>query len=66
MTPSNLVKSVKFWNYLAIIINFKNQSCPRFPLTMKKLELLYEKDTEIVDDENGIENIKLTRDGMPI
>jgi hypothetical protein len=64
MTPSRLVKSVKFWNYLTTIINAKNASCPRFPLTMTTLKTLYNNDEVIVKDENRIGQLTLTRNNM--
>ena len=59
MTPDNIIKSVKFWNYLTMIISAKNKSCPRFPLVMTDLERLYNQKFPGCDDK-----IKLTRDDM--
>ena len=63
MTPSRLVKSVKFWNYLTTIINAKNASCPRFPLTMDTLKILYDDD-DGTTVKNKDPNLTLTRNSM--
>ena len=55
MTPSRLIKSIKFWNYLTTIINAKNASC----LPTNILESKYKKEN------NSNLNLKLTRNSMP-
>ena len=57
MLPNKIVKSIKFWNYLTIIISAKNKTCPRFPLTMVTLQNLY-------NQKNSGKDIKLKRDNM--
>jgi hypothetical protein len=41
ITPSDIIKGTKYWNYITAIISVKNEDCPRFPLTTDKLTNMY-------------------------
>ena len=43
ITPSDIIKGTKYWNYITAIISVKNEICPRFPLTTDKITNMYNK-----------------------
>jgi len=61
ITPSDIIKGTKYWNYITAIISVKNEECPRFPLTTDKLTNMY-NNSDLTT--KTIENI--TRDNVHI